>query len=588
MGTYNKWNKFCMVWIVLGCLLAVEVSATKNMPDDARKLRNLFPLTLVHINDFHARFEETNLKSNNCTATERSTVGCIAGISRVYTTIKRLLKEYRNKNVIYLNAGDNFQGTLWYNLLRWNVTAAFIKKLRPTVMTLGNHEFDHGPKGLAPYLKELDKANIPTVVANLELNGEKELKHSNIKKSVIFEIDGRKVGIIGVLYDKTHTVAQTGNVTFSNAIQAVKDQAQILRKRGIQHIIVLSHCGLDEDKKLATEAGELIDLIVGAHSHSFLYPSDSKAPYDAKVDVIEGDYPLLVKSKNSSKMTPVVQAKAFGKYVGRLTVYFDNDGNLKYWEGYPVYVDGSVEQDRKVEKDIKLWRKRVLELGSTVIGHTNVRLNRDSCRYLECSLGTVVADAFSSQWTNETFRPAAIIQAGNFRNPIYPGDITNGLVIEAAPFGSTVDLIRLRGQDIWAAAEHSFTWDDENRTNCLQVSGLRIRIDVTKPFYNRVVSIDVRNQFDTKNEVYQPLNTASEYYVAVPSYLADGKDGFAWMKNATSRQTGPLDSDAFSEHVAKVGVIDDIQRGRIQVCAINWDCKTNVALSLNEDGTPLL
>lgn len=80
------------------------------------------------------RFEETNLKSNNCTATERSTVGCIAGISRVYTTIKRLLKEYQSKNAIYLNAGDNFQGTLWYNLLRWNVTASFIKKLRPAVM----------------------------------------------------------------------------------------------------------------------------------------------------------------------------------------------------------------------------------------------------------------------------------------------------------------------------------------------------------------------------------------------------------------------------------------------------------------------
>lgn len=91
-------------------------------------------------------------------------------------------------------------------------------------------------------------------------------------------------------------------MTFSNAINAVKEQIAILCQRGITHIIVLSHCGLDEDKKLAAEAGDYIDLIIGAHSHSFLYSSDSKAPYDPKEDVIEGEYPVLVKSATSSKM----------------------------------------------------------------------------------------------------------------------------------------------------------------------------------------------------------------------------------------------------------------------------------------------
>lgn len=70
------------------------------------------------------------MKSNACTQKDQ----CIAGIARVYQKIKDLLKEYESKNPIYLNAGDNFQGTLWYNLLRWNVTADFIKKLKPAAM----------------------------------------------------------------------------------------------------------------------------------------------------------------------------------------------------------------------------------------------------------------------------------------------------------------------------------------------------------------------------------------------------------------------------------------------------------------------
>ncbi|XP_055614479.1 apyrase-like [Uranotaenia lowii] len=328
-------------------------------------------------------------------------------------------------------------------------------------------------------------------------------------------------------------------------------------------------------------------MIVGGHSHSFLYSNDTGAPYDAKTDVIEGEYPLIVKSTVNSKQIPIVQAKAFGKYVGRITVYFDRFGEIKYWEGAPVYVNNSVQPDARIVEDMQPWRTKLWTMGSTIVGETRVRLNRDSCRNLECSLGDVAADAYALQWTNATFRPLAIIQAGNFRNPIPIGQITNGQIIEASPYGSTVDLIRISGQDIWNSAEHSFTWDIENRTNCLQVSGLRIKIDLTKPFYKRVVSIDVRDSAQPNQDVYSPLDLTASYYVAVPSYLADGKDGFAWMKNATSRLAGPIDTDSITNYVASVKIIDNLKTGRVRVCTVNWNCSTDQPLPLNEDGTPI-
>lgn len=90
-------------------------------------------------------------------------------------------------------------------------------------------------------------------------------------------------------------------MTFSDAVEAVRKEAARLRKRGIKRIIVLSHCGLDDDKRIAAEAGDNIDLIVGAHSHSFLYSNDTGAPYDAKTDVIVGDYPVVIQSNNTGK-----------------------------------------------------------------------------------------------------------------------------------------------------------------------------------------------------------------------------------------------------------------------------------------------
>uniref|UniRef100_A0A182W202 Apyrase n=1 Tax=Anopheles minimus TaxID=112268 RepID=A0A182W202_9DIPT len=537
----------CYVWKVFVPLVLLSYFVPECWSKSvSSETKDSFPLTLIHINDLHARFDETNQKSSDCTDPKE----CIAGIARVYHTIKTLKNEYKSKNPLYLNAGDNFQGTLWYNLLRWNVTAQLIKKLPPDVMTLGNHEFDHSPKGLAPYLAELEKIKIPTVVANLEMNGEPELKKSKISPSIVLKVDGRKVGIIGALYDKTHLLAQTGKVTMSNSIDAVRKEAQKLKKDKVDIIVVLSHCGLDGDKQLAAEAGDLLDVIVGAHSHSLLLTKDSKVPYDTKYDKIEGDYPVVVEKSNKHKVL-ITQARSFGKYVGRLTVYFDKKGEVQRWEGYPIYMNNTVKQDEDVLRALKPWRDEVKRLGTQVIGQSEVFLDRESCRWCECTLGDLIADAFADKYSNGTFRAVAVVQAGNFRNPINKGAITNGLAIEAAPYGSSVDLIKLSGADLWSAIDHSFTLDDEYRLNTVQVSGLAVVVDLSKQRNDRVKSIQVIGADGSM----KGLDKQQFYYVAAPSYLADGKDGFEMMKRGTDRVTGPLDSDVLIEYVRKRNTI---------------------------------
>lgn len=82
----------------------------------------LFPVSIIHFNDMHARFDETNMMSNTCKPSD----DCIGGYARLVTKVKELRSAKADKNPIFLNAADNYQGTLWYNTFKWNVTSELL------------------------------------------------------------------------------------------------------------------------------------------------------------------------------------------------------------------------------------------------------------------------------------------------------------------------------------------------------------------------------------------------------------------------------------------------------------------------------
>ncbi|XP_053669231.1 apyrase-like [Anopheles marshallii] len=526
--------------------VALQCGATDNLPTDRGKLRKLFPLTIVHMNDLHARFAETSERSSKCKASEGDT--CIAGIARVFHTVQTLRK--RHPNPLFFNVGDNYQGTIWYNYHRWKVVARFIKLLHPEAMTLGNHEFDDGLKGLIPYLEALASMKIPTVATNLIRSKE---PFPALPPSVILNRNGRSIGIIGVIADKTHELSNTESITFSDSVAAVRTESEALKQRGVNIIVVLSHCGLEVDKQIAQEAGDHVDVIVGGHSHSFLFPNASSKPYN-KLDKILGDYPVVVHNKNGRKIL-IVQAYAYGKYVGRLTTYFNAQGEVEYWDGFPVYLSNRIPQSRAALKILEPYRRQVEAYGATKIAETKIDLVQDTCRLRECNLGCLVADAIVDYYTNETFHPVAVINAGNFRTPIPRGYITNEEAIGASPFSNTVDLVTLRGDALWNIVEHSIVWDSVKRMNVAQVSGLRVVADLDRAPYHRVLSIEVRNLHD--GSTYEPLNRAATYKLVTLSFIATGKDGFRWALERLDRQIGPLDSDVFIQYLKKLKVVND-------------------------------
>lgn len=137
-------------------------------------------------------------------------------------------------------------------------------------------------------------------------------------------------------------IANTEKLRFTNESVAVREEAAKLKSQGVDIIIVLSHCGLDVDYIIAKNAGPDVDVIVGGHTHTFMYTNVS-GERPPGPDTPKDNYPAVVTHDDGHKVL-IVQASAYLKYVGDITVFFDKSGRVVSWEGAPIFLDTNVEQ----------------------------------------------------------------------------------------------------------------------------------------------------------------------------------------------------------------------------------------------------
>ncbi|XP_041971450.1 apyrase-like [Aricia agestis] len=483
----------------------------------ALPFEGLYRLDIIHYNDFHARFEETSVETPTCRFNNNS---CLGGFPRLYAEIMSLTRQ--KPNFILLNAGDSFQGTYWYSLLKWNVTQEFMNLLPHDAHAIGNHEFDDGPEGLAPYLSAL---TAPVIAANMDSSKEPVLQ-GLYKNHVIIERMGRKIGLIGLITPDTKILSSAGKVEFTDPRAAMRREAKILHEKGVDIIVVLSHCGLEVDKELAREYGEHVDIIVGGHSHSLLW--DGPAPSGEEV---AGPYPVFIEpNKNRKHEVLIVQASAFTKYMGNLSVYFDIRGEYIKWNGGPIFLNRSIPEDPEIKERLAPYAKLVHDAESEVIGETKVLMQLDDCVSGECILGDLLVDnlANNANRLKSVDNYIAFTQRGSIKSSVPVGDITMGTIFELIPYNDRIEAFELKGADIVKALERGFSdaWslNPFKGPYVLQVSGIKVSYDLAKAEGSRVTSVTVGSN-------NAPLETDKYYPVTAPAYLADGGDGFTMFKD---------------------------------------------------------
>ncbi|XP_075237554.1 apyrase-like [Lycorma delicatula] len=500
-----------------------------------------YNLQIIHLNDFHARFEQINAKySNKCEPGTEKT--CIGGISRIFSLSKKI--KSTSDNVLFLNAGDNYQGTLWYTLFKWNVTAKFMSQLPFDAYVPGNHDFDDGIEGFVPFLKSIK--DTPVVAANMDASLEPTLAPF-IKKSTIIKKRGQKIGIIGYDLKQFPDMSHTGNLTFSDEATAVIEEAKNLRDQGVKIIIGLSHAGILKDIEVAQKA-DLLDVIVGGHSHTFMYtgkpPSYDKALYP---------YPLVV-NQTSGRKVLVVQASAYSKYLGNLSVTFDDDGEIKSYGGNPILLDHTVPTDKKMDSELKPWKKQIDLKGNEIVGQSKVELSTADgvCYRQECNMGNFVTDAMVHSYIDAkhdrgwTQAAVAVINAGGIRTSINKGNVSYADVLAVIPFGSSVDAVSVKGSTLYEAIEYTLS-----SRNFLQWSGIVMSIDPSKPVGNRVVDLKITCT-ECRVPELEPVDQEKYYRVILPSFLYEGGDGYKmFASSGINHTTGVIDSDCFFAYLKR-------------------------------------
>ncbi|EDV25256.1 uncharacterized protein TRIADDRAFT_57018 [Trichoplax adhaerens] len=520
-----------------------------------------FNLTILHTNDVHARFEEANRFGGSCSSSDAQNGRCFGGVARRATMINKIRGE--RSSVLLLDAGDQFQGTLWFYVFKGTACSNFMNQLGYSAMALGNHEFDNKVSGLLPFL---ENTTFPILSANINASKTPALD-SKLSKSTTFTFNGQKVGVIGYITADTTEISNPGpDVIFNSVIAAVQEEATKLAQQGINIIIALGHAGFDMDKAIADKVVG-VDIVVGGHTDTFLYTG---TPPSNEVPV--GPYPTVINpSYNSSRKVLVVQDFYFGKYLGDLQVVFDNFGEVKSYGGNPILLNSSIAKDGTVQAMVTEYKKQVTSETQKEIGKTYVFLDgqRSTVRLRESNLGNLITDAMvhqylknptSASWTDVGI---AVMNGGGIRSPIDPtrppGAVTVGDILTVLPFRNSIDVLEIKGMFIRQALEVSVRDYSTISTpgRFLQMSGLRVTYNLNNNPMNRVVKVEARcNKCNVPS--YGPLIDNQNYKIAINTFLASGGDGYYMFRdNRTSYQiTGYLDTDVVTTYVKKLSPIN--------------------------------
>jgi 5'-nucleotidase len=165
----------------------------------------------------------------------------------------------------------------------------------------------------------------------------------------------------------------------------------------------------------------------------------------------------------------------------------------------------------------------------------------------ESVMGRIVADAILAATRDAAAGGAqlAFVNPGGVRADLVPaadGSVTYGQLFSVQPFGNTLMVMSLTGEQIRQALEQQFDSGSNtvNAPRILQVSeGFSYRFDRASPRL-RVSELRLNGR---------RLEMSHDYRVGLQSYLGSGGDNFSIFTQGIDVVGGMLDLDALAEHV---------------------------------------
>lgn len=476
-----------------GSICALALALLLQAPAEAA-CREGDRLALLHFNDFHGQlesYEDPESKNN------------VGGIARLATAVEAVRREDPARPVLLLFAGDLLQGTVTSSLFLGIPDVALFEKLGVDAAAMGNHEFDYG-QDIFRRLGQL--ARFPFLTANVQT----QPTPLPVKTHVVFaKSGGPKVAVLGLTTPELTTATHPRNiygVSVEEPVAAARRLMPALRNEA-DMVVVLSHMGVADDRRLAREIPE-VEVVVGGHNHN-VYAQP----------VMEGD-------------TAIVQAGERGRWLGRMDLAC-KDGRMVR-AGYRLLsMDGGVAEHPGLAAEVKRIAAEADRELTQKVGETTVELDarREVLRRGEGAFGNFVADLAREV----TGADIALFNGGGFRASIPAGPVTLKHIYQTFPFRNELVVGSLTGAQIVEALRRSAGFSPgDNPGGFLQVAGLRYAI--------------AGDKLESAGLTAKPINPAERYKVVMPDFLAEGGDGYAMFKDMEQKvMSGRLISDMVIE-----------------------------------------
>ena len=515
-------RKFLSVLLAMAMVLSLTVTSFAADTAADAKAEMAGKTVILHTNDVH---------------------GAVEG----YAYIAQLKADYEAKGaeVILVDAGDFSQGTTYVSSTKGADAVTMMNAAGYDVVTLGNHEFDYG---YAQLKENMSKAKFKVVCADVFNEDGTPIFDANYTYTTK---SGVKVGFFGMETPETQTKANPAlikGLTFADKdafTKAAADQVAALKDADV--VICLAHLGVDAESApyRSTDlyaAVKGIDFVVDGHSHTVMTKGE--------------------------KGEPIQSTGTAFKNIGVIVI---DDASKKIESNSLYEIKEDTAKDATVAAAAKVIVDRVNNEYGTKFATSKVELNGAKApngnRDVETNNGDLITDAM--RWkvlqnkdglTVNEDHVVAITNGGGIRAAIAKGDVTKKDINTVLPFGNTVAVVYVTGEQLLEALEASTFSTPTAVGGFPQVSGINFTIhtgkaydknDATYPkstYYgpktiNRVVINSVNGKEFKANEVYA---------VVTNNFCAAGGDTYYAFKAASAQfDTGiPLD-EAVMEYVTK-------------------------------------
>ncbi|AFZ51430.1 choice-of-anchor I family protein [Dactylococcopsis salina] len=313
-------------------------------------------------------------------------------------------------------------------------------------IAFGNHEFDFGTEVLANLIdgsaegeilgSDFTGANFPYLSTNLNFSGDENLapleveggqapQPNSVTSSTVIDVNGEEIGVVGATTPTLASISSPDGVTASPSpfdSSPTSDQLDALAaeiqtevdalldaNQDMNKVVLLAHMQQISIEQELAQRLENVDIIVGGGSNTRLFDENDRVR-DGDSD--QGDYPQFFTNAGGTQ-TALVNTDGSYKYVGRLVLDFDSEGNI-IPDSYDADVSGAFATDAQGVADLNAEdlvdpevqeiadaiEQEIIAAESNVFGLSDVFLNGnrsggplDGVRTQETNLGNLTADA---------------------------------------------------------------------------------------------------------------------------------------------------------------------------------------------------